>query len=247
MSLFTTFSGVSGPTGGMYSRSHLHSLAQAVSGRPAQDDSLSSVLDPLLTLAQSHYYGVIAAIAPEALYGPPTLLQTDDGGVTYNFGKDDTWQPAHAMGHIELLRGREGGPVLLPGVSWAPQGFLVDGGLIRWADGRARVFREGLYARYVGAPGIIDESHEPTLMPPEARIPMLFRAMRLWAKSVRKDPREFEHEERAAWSGDPAAGDYGVLGRLRTQYNLVGAQAVGQDEARWWDFIDTGASYTRHG
>lgn len=243
MSLWQTFSGGTS-TGGaaLYSRAHLHELMVALSGRPTTDASMSEALrDQLLTLAQARWYSVIASVAPEALYGPPMLLATDDGGLTYRFGADDANVPVSVMGHVELLRGQRGGPVLLPGVSWAPGGFLVEGNVIRWADGRQRTFAEGLYARAVVAPNVIDADHEPTLMPKDARVLLVYRALALWAKRARRDPAEFLLLEKEAWAGDPKGGDHGILGRLRTQYNLIGAQAVDDDTGlRWWDSPDLG-------
>lgn len=240
MSLFTTFNGSDVSSGaGLWTRAHLHALMHDLAGRPTTDESLTEALkDTLLTAEQARWYSIVASVAPEALYGPPTELRTDDDGESYYFGKDDAGRYVHPFGHVELLQGRRGGPIVLPGVSWAPQGFLIEGGVIRWADGRPHRFTGGLYGRYIAAPNVIDRDHEPTLQPPEARLLMVYGALAKWARRVRRDPREFIDLEKEAWFGSPAEGDHGLLGRLRTQYNLIGAQAVAEDAGRWWDSPD---------
>lgn len=253
MSLWQTYGGGSAPPQGIlpWGRLHLHQMLRTLAGRPETDEALTpELIDQLLTLAQAHWYGAIAAIVPEALYGPPHRLESRDGGYTYEFGHDEYGRPIDPMGHVQLMRGSAGGPVIRPGVPWSPGGFITEQGRLRWTDGRPHRFAEGLWGRWVTPPGPIDESHEPTLVPIDARMLLVYRALVLWAKRGKgvTDPAHWESEEMRLWAGAPEAGDYGLIGRLRTQYDLAGAAHLEGDETlRWWDFIDTGAGYIRHG
>lgn len=223
---------------GLWSRSDLRTRIRTLAARPAADQALTDArLDEFLTEAQASWYRAIAGIVPRALYGPPVKLTTDDGGVSYGFGLDDDGDRITPMGAIELLASPTG-PVLRPGGATGRDGYLADGAVLRWPEQRARLFPDGPWARFVTPPGVIDASHEPTLVPKDARILLVYRALILWAQRTNADASEWLRSEERHWTGTPAAGDTGILGALRSQYPPAGPRDLYggsmSDGARWW-------------
>ena len=200
------------------------------------DSSGVSYWYDLLTEAQSYWYALFASYVPDALYGPPVLMTTEDCGYTYNFGT--VAAPIYPMGHTEIRETR-GGRVMIPGTDWQERDFVMEGSRIRMPNGRSRTFTDGPYARFVTEPPAITAAVQPSLTPPSARILLVNRALILWAGAGGlRDPSPFEREEAANWAA--------ILNRLRTQYHLAGAVAVDDDTLPWWTSIDTGEGYTRY-
>jgi hypothetical protein len=166
----------------------------------------------LLSNGQRRVAGMVASLAPWTNYGAPEALTTSDGGYTYTF----TSQP---IGVIEIREGRSGA-VLLPAVDWdGSDGYLIEQGRVRWPNGRTRSFASGLYARYMPMPSVISAVSEPTLMPVELRLAVVYDAVSEWAmQGGYRDPAPFQRLRQQVLYGDPTQpGDIGLLGALRVQ------------------------------
>lgn len=218
----------------MYSTTaELLSLCQLLSGRPATDaDMTAAKWYALLTLGQQHWTNVLATHYPEAAYGAPVQLVSDDSGATYRLPLVDDAE-VFPMGLFEL-RARRNGPVLTVGAEFDDVDFTLEGTKLRVPHGKTRTFSDGPWIRYAAPPGAIDEDTEPTLKPVQARPLIAYHALWLWASRPPQpaDPGFFAAMEQKAWSGDPEIpGDYGLEGALATQY--LPAQPVELGDA-WW-------------
>jgi len=214
--------------------------------RPA-DDELCTLDEryQLLSEAQEEWVYTFASIIPHALYGAPDKLETFDGGETYVFGSaaDDDTRRVFPLGQVELKASRNG-RILVPGQEGDPSAdFVVDGDRIRFPGGKTRTFTDGPFARFITPPGVIDATHQPSLVPIEARKLLVERACQKWAEtSGLADPLVYEKAELRMWLGNPPAGDYGMLGALRRQFAHAGAEAEPGGSA-WWYGISTGEGY----
>jgi hypothetical protein len=182
--------------------------------------------------AQTEWMVTLASLIPEPNY---TLEQmtTADGGFTYTFAGGA--EPIG--GHLELRSGRNGA-LLVPSTDWGNGDFVMEGNLIRIPAGRSRQFSNGLWARYVKAPGLLTAGVQPVLKPAWCRKLLPPRACIKWALAGGlRDPAPFKMEEQRVWGGDPdLLGDTGVLGALKTQYAFSGVQAVQAYNAPdWWN------------
>ena len=184
--------------------------------RPSGDAEMSKrEWYDLLTLAQEHWYGIFSVHVPEVLYGAPAQLSTADSGKTYTFPGS-----IHPLGPVEVREARDG-YLLIPSTDWDPHGdFIPEGDLIRMPNNEERTFDDGPYARFITPPDKIDETTQPTLNPPRARILLIYRALVTWAsRGAMRDPTAFEVLEQKAWTGDPdMAGDVGIMGDLKRQF-----------------------------
>jgi hypothetical protein len=215
--------------------------------RPSTDaQQLDADWYAFLTEAQDEWYAHLASICPDVLVGPPTVLTTADGGLTYTFGTDADGHNIFPIGHMEI-RSHPGGAVLLPTNDWGPAGdFIPCGDYIKWPNGIKRTYgTTGPVARFITPPGVIDDTHEPTLKPIFARGLLVPRACAKWARrGGLRDPQPFLDAEQELWLGNPAAGTMGVLGALRTQTNFIGLQALaGGDENAWWRNMQGSVGY----
>jgi hypothetical protein len=181
----------------------------------------------LLSNAQQRLYRIFAAHVPDILVGSPEQLTTSDGGYTYNFA-------AFPLGHAELRDGRNG-PILVPGPDWdeSLDVYVPEGQKVRFPGNRRRTFANGLWARYVATPGVIDASTQPTLQPPNARQALVYDACVEWAtQGGYRDPAPFQLLRQHELWGDPAnPGDVGIIPSLKMQH-MVGA--VGTLSTAWW-------------
>lgn len=224
-------------------------LARCLRGalRPTTDASTDSTdWYALLTEAQDEWTMHLASICPQVLYGDPVLMTSADGGYTYTFGTDADGDNILPMGHVEVRASRTGA-VLVPALEWgSAYDFVHEGDKIRWPNGVARSFGStGPYARFITPPDVIDASTEPTFKPKQGRMLLVYRALAKWARrGGLRDPQAFLDQEREAWLGDPQSGTMGVLGMLKTQFNLSGMAGVAaMDGEAWWRTLDTGAGY----
>lgn len=233
----------------LYSATDLLARCLFYAQRPAIDESMSTAQWlSLLTEAHSYWVAMIASVAPSALYGPPTLLQTQDGGISYQFGTDIDGNPIFPIGHVELREspfGRE----WVAAAEWDNSGdFVMAGDSIIFPGQRAKTFGNGPWGRWVTPGGTIslDGQHEPTIKPVSARMLMVFHAVTLWAsRGGFRDPGPWQAKEDALWYGNPQQGNVGLQGMYKTQYLTQGGEAIGGSSGRWWGGLNTGAGYSR--
>lgn len=222
----------------LYDSADLLARAKFRARRPSPDESMSDAnWYALLTDAQAHWVRQLATHVPEQMY-TAEILTTADAGVSYDFASEP-------LGEYEL-RATPNGRLLIPGPDWDPGvDFVPNGKKIRFPGGRAKTFTGGPAARYVKAPGVIDATTEPTLLPMHARILLCARACIEWARrGGLEDPQPYLDWENELWFGNPAMGETGILGALKQQYFLRGAEAVPQGGVEdWWRFIDGGEGY----
>lgn len=220
-----------------------------LANRPTGDTSATvSTTDDVwykfLSRAEQRWKGIVASIAPEAMYGDPVQLTTADGGYTYVFPNDADGNRIVPIGHVEVRESRTG-RLLVPGAEFDPDAdFAYEGGKIRWGRARSRLFTDGPYARYVTPAAGISAALQPTLLPRFARAVLAPEACKLYARRMKMDPRPFIDEVKERWFGNPSEGDHGIIGVLRTQFAGVGSYSMPEG---WWYGIDTGAGYVRYG
>src|SRR5579872_4021952 len=237
------------PTG-LYSSTDLLQRVKFKAQRPSSDTSMQdSDWYSLLLEAEIYWMTRIASVCPEALYGPPTMMTSTDGGYTYYFGFDANGNPIFPIGDVELRQTQAGRP-WQPGVDWDQSAdFIRNGAYIRFPGQRQRIYQNGPWARFITLPTMLDGSgnNEPVLLPIQARSLMVWRALILWARRAgTKDPQVFLDAEREEWFGNPAEGNHGILSMLRTQYALTGAESLYGQNGNWWSSIDSGLGYTRN-
>lgn len=188
---------------------------------PQNDESMdASAWQRLLTTAQRRWYGIIATIAPRVLSSDPELLASVDGGATYTFGLDEDGRPLIPLGQVELYReladaSRPEGPsvwAMRPGVH-----YRVDGDRVRFDPTHPIQFTDGgPYAVFVAPPAVIDETHQPSLLPIEARELMVLSAVETWAaQGDLRDPAPFSAQIDRLWTGGGQRGNTGLLGTLK--------------------------------
>lgn len=193
----------------------------------------SALTDPqiyrLLTLAQQQVAGEMAALFPRMLMGAPALMTTADGGLTYTInGTDEDGESVTPFGHAEVyakVDGRE----LWGSMFGSQTGDVVfEGNTIRLPRASARTFDSGPYIRYVAMPGTLNASNEPTLMPPDARPLITYRALILWAnRGGTRDPRPYQELYDSLWGTK--------IPLYTTQYKRSADSALaGQQWWRWW-------------
>lgn len=191
--------------------------------RPATDESYPDTdWYASLTEAQAEAITDLAARAPDALYPPPVLLTSADGGKTYTFGTDAAGDLEFPLGHAEIYASLRHIPdqPLEPGAD-----FVVEGQRIRIPNDKTKAFSDGPYARFVVLPRVIDGSNPPTLQPKTARIMIVFKAVEKWASRPGSgaDPSYWGRQYDSAFGKSLLA--------LRTQYNMAAAQAQPLDRS----------------
>lgn len=222
----------------LYDSAELLAMCKRLAARPSleeaggPDASVDDMWYALLTEAEQHYKPVFAAHYPGPMYEPPTLMVTHDGGLTYELPNG-----IFPLGQMEIYA-RKNGDLLVPGAYWDPHAdYVQEGAIIRMTRGRARVFADGPYARYVTPPGVIDAETDSTIQPPFARRVLVYHALALWAaRGGYQDPAVWEAREQQALFGNPLIpGDIGILGQLKTQNFASGLAAHAQaGPYRWW-------------
>lgn len=194
----------------------------------------------LLGDAQREIVVQISNVVPEVMY-ILEKLSTADGGLSYQFD----FEP---LGHYELRRSPTGA-LMIPGPEW-DQGadFVPFGQSIRFPGQKAKTFTDGPWARYVPTPAELDGTHAPTLMPVLARLLLPPTAAAIYARrGGLRDPAPYEEKANKIWFGDPAKGNYGLLGALRQQTFLKGSEAIPASGGEWWHGIDDGSGYVPGG
>jgi hypothetical protein len=229
----------------LYDSAGLLSLFRQKSRRPTGDVTLTDpIVYTYLSYAQEQVLRRVAIFAPQANYSGLVQLTTPDGGTTYNFGNDVDGNKIFPFGQVELRNGQRGRP-LMPGADWQmDRDYVHEGDTIRFPGGKAKVFNNGLYARFCKRPPEITSGVQPTLKPIEARICIVDVALLEWATQVGAvDPEPFEAMLNKHWAGDPSEGDFGLIGMLKEQYAFSGVEAVGRPSGAWWYGIDDGSGY----
>lgn len=203
---------------------------------PAPDADVDEMWHELLTEAEARWKPILAVHDPGPMYGPPVKMETTDGGYTYRIpGVDDV------LGPMEIYFNSRG-TLLRPGAYWDWNAdYVQEGATIRMTAGRQRSFSDGPWARYIAAPGVIDEDTDSTIQPAHHRILLVFDALERWAsRGGRRDPSYYTSLLQKAAYGDPQIpGDIGVIGAAK-QRNLLGgmtAVSAGAD-GRWWHSPD---------
>ena len=183
--------------------------AKRLAQRPATDEDMADAdWYAFLTEAQDYWVRSIAQHDPKVLCGAPVALTTGDGGLTYTFA-------SVPVAVEEITDGNGGQPVSL-GPYWdVATDFTWEGDdTLRSCRGVARTFTNGLYARYVAAPGTVDGATQPTI-PTMFRLLLVPRACVLYARrGGYRDPEPYLAEERRLWLGDGMT-DLGIMGALK--------------------------------
>lgn len=203
-------------------------------GNTAIGDTTLGTLDErlyeCLTNAQRRIVGIFAAAAPHSQVSAPEQLPTGDSGLTYTFAY-------YPWGHVELRDGRDG-PLVYPANDWdqSGQGMVIEGQTLRVPNGETRTYADGLWARYVREPGVISAAVEPTLLPPSARICVVYAAAEEYAsQGGAMNPDPYITALAKAMRGDPQInGDVGFVGRLQAQFHMMGAPAAMPYPSYWW-------------
>jgi len=206
---------------------------------PPPDATMDITLYACLEEAQLHWTRELATHVPESMYTIEKLT-TADGGVTYDF-------TAEPLGEYEIRR-TPTGALLIPCPEWEQGGdFVPAGQKIRFPGSVTKSFANGPWARYVKMPTLLNAANAPTLLPVHARQLLPPRgAIFFCTRGGLRDPQPFRDIEDEIWYGDPDKGEVGVLGALKTQAFLKGAEAIaGANAADWWRFIDTGEGYVK--
>lgn len=200
---------------------------KALAQRPSTDEDMSDAQwYSFLTEAQDYWTKVLAQHDPKRLSGAPTALTTSDSGLTYTFGTTP-------IAVVEVTDGKGGWPMFI-GPYWDPAtDFTWEGSTtLRSARNVARTFTNGLYARWVPQPGVIDGSTQPTL-PTEYRLLLPARACVLYARrGGYRDPQPYLEEERRLWMGDGYA-DVGLLGMLKKRAWMQSSSGQAQRVPFW--------------
>jgi hypothetical protein len=213
-----------------YDSADLLARVKRLAKRPGIDeDTTDAEWYVRLEEAQTKWMAQFAALVPEQNYAAPELLTTADAGLTYQLGTEPLG------GHIEIRHGRDG-QLLIPSTDWGTGDFVFEGQTIRMPHGRARTFDQGLYARYVKAPGLLTAGVQPVLKPAWCRLILPPTACYLHAlEGGLRDPNFYLKLMQDRWAGDPdLAGDTGMLGTLKTQYFAAGMASVATLDMPWW-------------
>lgn len=211
--------------------------------RPASDASMAPAdWFAYLTEAQQFWVGTLATMAPDSQIGAPVQLVSSDSGYTYDFpwvdDADHSLGRVFPVGQVEI-RATRGGQLLVPGAEWSDFGdFVAEGDRIRIPGGRARLFPNGPWARFVTIPEELDATHEPVLKPRHARTLLVARACANWARrGGQTDPQPYLDQEHEAWFGAPDKGVTGLLGMFKSQYAFQGNDAIPEAfevGTAWW-------------
>lgn len=251
MGFFGDYFGSYGATGesgaGLWSAEDLVARCKRLAGRPANDEMMSDAQwCALLTEAQVHWFPIVATHAPSSQIGVPVALTLAEDRKTASF-------PAGVIpfGKVELYDGINGRR-LYPGDYEDPMAdFVIEGSSIRAPlDREFSVGSGGLYARYADAGNLqilteaaADEQsvdpREPVLMPPHARMLLVYNALAAYATiGGYQDPAVYERQEvKLAWD-DPATGKLGLVTTLKLQFQ---DQDGGSGGTRvWWRSGDLG-------
>jgi len=202
--------------------------------RPTTDEAMTDAQwYTLLSDAQQRWTRIIASLVPESGVTEPVQLSETTPGKVWTFADVP-------LGHLELRHGREG-ELLTVGADFAETTDLVwEGDRVRVPGGRSQTYANGIYARYIATPTVIDGSTAPTLRPAPARLLLVYDAVMQWAeRGGHRDPSPYRAKLQAVWGGDPMIpGDTGILGSLRTTVFGQGIDASTGLFTKWWQSQD---------
>lgn len=209
--------------------------------RPAVDEETSAQdWASLLNEAEAHVKGILSAHVPESQMGGLVLLELagDRKSATFPAG-------VYPTGRVELYDGLAGRR-LYPGSYDDPDAdFVIEAAGVRAPMDRTLSFSGGLYARWTegGSDIALNDAGasigEPTLMPPHARILIVYEALSRWASMGGfRDPTYYENLFTNAAFDDPRTGKVGLVTQMKLQYH---AQSAGGAARRmWWRSGDLG-------
>lgn len=225
----------------LWDNADLLARCKFIAQRPSTDQQMADAdWYSLMTESQAHWTNVFATQFPYVLVTAPTALSTADGGLTYTFPGGIT---PMAVEVYDSASGR----ILRPGAYWdAACDYVWEGTHIRFPVNKSRTYSSGPVARYISPSSTIDASTQPTLLPAHARLLIVYRAVAYWAeRGGLRDPQPFWEMEQRYWIGNPASGDFGLLGMLKNQNPFIGAAAYPAGSGlAWWQTISTGQGYT---
>lgn len=214
--------------------------------RPTTDEAYSDEqLYMLLSDAQVQVVNEIATHWPRVLMEAPTLMTSADSGLTYTVSATDADGDAvWPFGHAEVYAKIGGDEVYGSTYGNGEQDVVFEGGKIRLPGARARTFSAGPYIRYVKPCPVISAASEPVLMPKDARVLIVYKALILaqsrgglrsvdWARELYDD----------AWAGNPRSGEVGFMGRYATQYAQQNAPSTAG--VLWWRTWMLGLAHPR--
>ena len=219
-----------------YSSADLLLMCREKAGRPAIDAQMPDASwYRLLTEAQDMFLPEIASRVPTALSGQYAVLNTDDGGLTYNFGLDPYGEPVTALGHVDVWA-RSGGVTLMASSYGAHNGgFVIEQTGIRSPGGVARTYDAGPFARWVGIPPAITATVQPIIQPRPMRVLLVWLAVMLWSeRGARRDPMPWREGFRREWLGDPSVGLLGWCAHLQLRFTTANVSANPLREIGWW-------------
>lgn len=131
--------------------------------RPATDEITDVTKYRYLSVGQRNVIADIASRAPWVLYGAPTALVTADNKV-FTFGTDTNGYAVFPIGKVKLYTS-------LSSVADNPlregYDYLQEGNQVRIPNNGT--YSSTLYWRGITPPVDIDATHQPVLMPPDAR------------------------------------------------------------------------------
>lgn len=220
----------------------LLSRCKTLAHRPAVDASMpDATWYSILTEAQAHFTNIFTAHFPWLMMGPPVSLVSTDGGLTFPF-------PGCVFPlAVEIYDTTTPARLLRPGSYWDSScDYVWEGDHIRFPQGQANPFGTSPVARYINPPGAVDGSNQPTLMPPHARLLMVYWAVGEWAsRGGMRDPKPYFDLMTRAWYGDPGRGDVGLLAALKLQNPFLGGMALDTGTQGILADVSTGAGYSR--
>jgi hypothetical protein len=230
MSVQTTTVVTISANAGLWSSPDLLRRVKQYARRPATDTSVTDDMwYDFMTEAQVEVFDDLFSRFPQAQWGAPSLLQTLDGGYTYQFNDDPDGDPSYPMGMTEVypdLRSIPDSPLIYG------EDYELEGYLIRIPGNRSRTFADGPYARFVSRPDqAITEDLNPALFPKEARMLLVWKALESWASRPGSGADPTYYMAKYAQALDKE------LLKFATQWN----QAQGNRGGRWWSSSDLGA------
>jgi hypothetical protein len=203
-----------------------------VTRRPENDRDLTNARAyTFLTDAQTELVYNLSAHIPDIMKGAPKLMTTSDGGLTYSFPNNED-----PLGSIEIYPAPYMDP-LIEGPLWSTTADYAREGSkkIRMANGRARTFADGPWARYIVKPGVIDAAKQPTIQPVDLRRVLPWKAAEIWAETGNQyDPTPYRNRAQKMLWGDPESpGDLGIIPAYKLQHMSSGMTSS-PGLGLWW-------------
>ena len=148
-----------------------------------------------LSDAEAHWVPLLAAEYPYFMFGPPTLMTTADGGITFQFPGESA--PLAVEVYFSLTGDR-----MTAGQYASGADYTWEGSQIRMPYNQPQSFSNGApYARWVASPQAISATVQPTMLPLYTRVLLVDRALIYWAtRGGMRDPTPFQQREAQSWA-----------------------------------------------